>query len=110
MRTIELGATGEKIPLMGQGAWGIKTWGSQEHCEQWKRSLRRGIELGMTHIDTADAHDATIQQIAIAWLINHENVITIPKAFHVEHVEANAEAADITLSKKEMELLNTVST
>ncbi len=50
----------------------------------------------------AKAHNATIQQIAIAWLINHENVITIPKAFQVKHVEANFKATDITLSEEEI--------
>ena len=52
----------------------------------------------------AIAHDATIQQIAIAWLINHKNVITIPKAFKLEHVESNAAAADIILTDKEIKL------
>jgi len=52
----------------------------------------------------AQKHNATIQQIAIAWLINHNNVITIPKAFSVKHMEANAAAADINLSKDELEL------
>ena len=51
-------------------------------------------------------HDASIQQIAISWLINHENVITIPKAFHIEHVEANARSAEIKLSQEEINLLS----
>ena len=53
----------------------------------------------------AKAHDATIQQIAIAWLINHKNVISIPKAFKIEHVEANAKAAEIILSEDELKLI-----
>jgi len=53
----------------------------------------------------AKAHDASIQQIAIAWLINHKNVIAIPKAFKIEHVEANAKAAEITLSENELKLI-----
>lgn len=55
----------------------------------------------------AKSHKATIQQIAIAWLINHDNVIAIPKAFKVKHVESNAEAADIKLKKEDIELLST---
>jgi diketogulonate reductase-like aldo/keto reductase len=55
----------------------------------------------------AKSHKATIQQIAIAWLINHENVIAIPKALKAEHVEANAKAADIKLKKEEIEMLST---
>ena len=270
MRKVELGKTGEKIPILGQGTWGIKSRKGKDYYESWKNSLRRGIELGMTHIDTAEvygfgtsekivgdiiseynrddlfitsklspmhlsfrtmkkaankslkrlginnfdlylihfpspftsrkkqmkildhlvkegktrnigvsnfsveqfkeglsflntdlvtnqlranltrqehvsdslpyyqrngvtltaysplghkgynnlegelrdklnsiakAHDATIQQIAIAWLINHKNVIAIPKAFKIEHVEANAKAAEIILSEKELKLI-----
>ncbi|MFX1274187.1 MAG: aldo/keto reductase [Promethearchaeota archaeon] len=268
MRFVELGKTKEKIPVLGQGTWGIKSRKSKEYYEQWKKSLRRGIELGMTHIDTAEFyghgesekivgevvkeyprdslfitsklfpmhlnkrtmikaaekslkrlglknfdlylihwpspldsikkqmdvmeeiykqgktryigvsnfsveqfkeaqsylkttelvnnqlpanitkpkhihdslpyyqengiimtaysplghrglsnlddlirgdlervakdHDATIHQIAIAWLLNHDNVITIPKAFKLEHLEANAAAVDIKLTDEEI--------
>ena len=270
MRKVELGNTGEKIPVLGQGTWGIKSRKGKDYYETWKNSLRRGIELGLTHIDTAEvygfgtsekvvgdliseynrddlfitsklfpmhmslrtmekaankslkrlginnfdlylihwsspftsrekqmkildhlvkegktryvgvsnfsveqfeeglsflntdlvtnqlhanitkqkhmsdslpyyqkngitltaysplghkgysnlegelidklnsiakAHDATIQQIAIAWLINHKNVIAIPKAFKIEHVEANAKAAEIILNESEVKLI-----
>jgi len=271
MRFIELPKTKEKIPVLGQGTWGVKRFKNSSYYEQWKSSLKKGIELGMTHIDTAEfyghgkaekiisavireygrdglfitsklfpnhlryksmkkaaykslkrlgiknfdlylihwpspfesikkqmkvledlveegktryigvsnfsveqfkkaqnnlkkamlvnnqlhinlnkqkhihsslpyyqtegvivtaysplghrgftnldntlnehlesiakKHNATIQQIAIAWLINHSNVITIPKAFQLKHVEANAKAADIVLSKDELSFL-----
>ncbi len=270
MKKVELGKTGEKIPVLGQGTWGIKSRKGKDYYETWKKSLRKGIELGLTHIDTAEVygfgtseklvseiiseydrddlfitsklfpmhsrlktmkkaadkslkrlgikyfdlylihwpfpliskqkqmeildllikegktryvgvsnfsvkqfkesqnllnaelvtnqlhanitkqkhiseslpyyqkqgiiltaysplghngyttlkgelrenldklsktHNATIQQIAIAWLINHKNVIAIPKAFHIEHVEANAKAAEIILSEAEQKLI-----
>jgi diketogulonate reductase-like aldo/keto reductase len=271
MRKVQLGKTGEQITVLGQGTWGIKKRHKEEYYEQWKQSLRRGIELGITHIDTSEfygggisekivgeviaehnrddlfitsklfpkhfgeesmkkacdkslkrlgiknldlylihwpsfvfgakvkkhmkvmeellnegkiryigvsnysldqfkegneflkkaelvtnqlvanvskqkhihkslpyykkegvtltaysplghrgftklegeiknnldkvakAHNASIQQIAIAWLISHENIITIPKAFQIKHLEANTAAADIKLSKEEIE-------
>ncbi|MDH7517153.1 MAG: aldo/keto reductase [Candidatus Thermoplasmatota archaeon] len=56
MRLTELGKTGEKIPVIGQGTWGIKARKPKDNYDQWKKSLRRGIELGMTHIDTAEAY------------------------------------------------------
>ncbi len=270
MRKVELGKTGEKIPVVGQGTWGLNRLKSRQYYQQWKQSLQKGIELGMTHIDTAEGygfgkaevivgevaaeygrddlfitsklfpahvthkrmkkaaynslkrlnleyvdlylvhwpnpfisikkhmraleelvkegktryigvsnysvdqvmtaqtclkstdivtnqvianvknqnqiqsllyyqkegitltaysplghrgftslrgdirealekiaqnHQATIQQIAIAWLINMDNVITIPKALQIEHVKANAAAADITLTPEEMDML-----
>ena len=58
-----------------------------------------------TNLDkVAKAHNASVQQIAIAWLINHDNVITIPKAFQTKHVEANSVSADIKLSEEEIKL------
>jgi len=56
MRFTELNKTGEKIPVIGQGTWGIKARKSKEYYEQWKKSLLHGLELGMTHIDTAEAY------------------------------------------------------
>jgi len=53
----------------------------------------------------AEKYNASIQQIAIAWLINHDNVIAIPKAFQMRHVEANALAAEIKLSNEEIKSL-----
>ncbi|MFX0155746.1 MAG: aldo/keto reductase [Candidatus Hodarchaeota archaeon] len=270
MKKIKLGKTDEYIPILGQGTWGIKSFRNKDYYEKWKESIRKGIELGITHIDTAEmygrgsseiivgqviseydrddlfittklfpmhtryntmkkaaynslkrleikqidlylihwpsplisiekqmrvledlvnegkvryigvsnfsveqfkeaqkflkdielvnnqlnasitrqkhiikslpyyqneritmtaysplghngynnlkgelkeklekvakAHNSTIQQIAIAWLINHKNVITIPKAFKIEHIEANAKAAEIKLAKEEITL------
>lgn len=56
--------------------------------------------------EVAENHNKTIQQIAIAWLLQYKNVIAIPKAFHTNHVKANAEAASINLTKEEIDLLN----
>ncbi len=50
-------------------------------------------------------YNLTVQQIALAWLINHENIITIPKAFKIDHVVDNAIAAEISLSKEDLEFL-----
>ena len=56
MRYIELGKSKEKIPILGQGTWGLKSGKDSNYYNQWKVSLRKGIELGMTHIDTAEAY------------------------------------------------------
>jgi diketogulonate reductase-like aldo/keto reductase len=53
MIKIELGKTGEKIPILGQGTWGIKKSHNKDEITQIKATLERGIEMGMTHIDTA---------------------------------------------------------
>ena len=48
------GPTGRDVPRIGQGSWNIPERGAA--AEEAKRALRRGIELGMTHIDTAEMY------------------------------------------------------
>ncbi len=54
---------------------------------------------------TAKAHNATVFQIALAWVISHPRVITIPMSFDPQHIKENFEAAEIGLTKEEVELL-----
>lgn len=48
------GPTGRDVPVIGQGTWNVPVRG--ERAEETKRALRRGIELGMVHIDTAEMY------------------------------------------------------
>jgi diketogulonate reductase-like aldo/keto reductase len=48
------GLTGRDVPVVGQGTWNIPT--RSERAEEAKRALRRGIELGMVHVDTAEMY------------------------------------------------------
>jgi len=57
MRKVQLRKTGEQIPVLGQGTMGIKGGKDKEYYETWKTSIRKGIELGMTHIDTAELYN-----------------------------------------------------
>jgi aryl-alcohol dehydrogenase-like predicted oxidoreductase len=57
----------------------------------------------------ADAHDATPTQVALAWVVHHDNVVAIPGASSVAQLEANAAAADLELSADEMTRLTQVS-
>ena len=45
-------------------------------------------------------------QIAIAWLLHQENIIVIPKASRIEHVEQNYAALNITLSAEDLATLD----
>jgi len=42
-------------------------------------------------------------QIAIAWVLRQEGVLTIPKATKPDHVRANREALDIRLTHQDLE-------
>src|SRR5213594_4297640 len=44
----EFGSAAVKVPVIGQGTWNMKRDGLE--------ALRTGIELGMTHIDTAELY------------------------------------------------------
>ena len=50
----------------------------------------------------AKRHDATPAQIAVAWTLRHDNVISIPKATDPQHVRENAAAGAITLSDEDL--------
>lgn len=54
----------------------------------------------------AKARNTTVYQIALAWVVTHPRVITIPMSFNSEHIRENFEAAEIELSADEMERLS----
>ena len=56
----------------------------------------------------AKRHGATSAQIAIAWVLRHPDVMTIPKAGKPEHVRENRGALDIELSSKDLRDLDDV--
>ncbi len=54
MKTRAFGSTGVDLPTIGQGTWDMPESGTRSR--EARRALRRGIELGMTHIDTAEMY------------------------------------------------------
>ncbi|NJC63828.1 aldo/keto reductase [Planosporangium flavigriseum] len=54
----------------------------------------------------ADEHDATPAQIALAWVLRHDGVVTIPKASTPEHVVSNRAAYDIQLTESDLAALD----
>jgi diketogulonate reductase-like aldo/keto reductase len=50
----------------------------------------------------AERHDATPAQIALAWLLQRDNVVTIPKAGTEKHVRENRAALDLKLSASDL--------
>lgn len=49
---------------------------------------------------------ATPAQVALSWLINQPNIITIPKSLNPEHLRQNMEALDLILDEGELVMLN----
>ncbi len=54
----------------------------------------------------AERHEATIFQILLAWSMRDGDVVTIPKAIGITHVEENARAAELVLSADDLSLLD----
>jgi aryl-alcohol dehydrogenase-like predicted oxidoreductase len=52
--------------------------------------------------EVAEAHDVSMSQTALAWLLHQPNVIAIPGASSVEQLERNAAAAEIDLADDEV--------
>ena len=65
--------------------------------------LARNRDLGRI----ADAHNATPAQIALAFTLLRDDVISIPKATALEHVRENAAAAEIVLTAEDRTALDT---
>jgi len=53
-----LGKTGEKIAAIGLGTWGIGGFSTPDHSRDSMaiEAIRYAVELGMTHIDTAEVY------------------------------------------------------
>ncbi|ANI88494.1 oxidoreductase [Arachidicoccus ginsenosidimutans] len=59
----------------------------------------------ITHI--AEAHNATVSQIALAWLLKRAaNILLIPGTKSLHHLQDNLKAADIVLTDEEFEQLS----
>jgi aryl-alcohol dehydrogenase-like predicted oxidoreductase len=56
--------------------------------------------------EVADAHAATLAQIALAWVIRGPAVVAIPGASSVSQLESNVAAADIELTEDEYQTLH----
>lgn len=54
MRSKPFGSTGAIVPVIGQGTWDLAESGPA--VARTKAAMLRGLELGMTHIDTAEMY------------------------------------------------------
>jgi len=69
--------------------------------------IEQGRILGdATLRDVAARHGVTPAQVALAWLIRQEGVITIPKAGRAAHVDDDLAALDLKLTKDDLATLD----
>lgn len=85
--------------------WDLLPW-----CQKHKLPVmaytplgRGGIEDNPTLKRIAKRHNATVFQIALAWVLRENYLMTIPKASNIKHVEENFKALDIKLSAEDLQ-------
>jgi diketogulonate reductase-like aldo/keto reductase len=66
----------------------------------------RNLRVNKTIQAIAEAHSATVFQIALAWLVAQPRVITIPMSYNPQHIRENFEAAEIALTADELKMLD----
>jgi diketogulonate reductase-like aldo/keto reductase len=62
METRAFGATGRRVPVIGQGTWNLERGDEAKAVA----ALRRGLDLGMTHVDTAEMYGRGAAERSIA--------------------------------------------
>jgi len=75
MKTKPFGSTGQNVSVIGQGTWYIDRGDRKAAIA----ALRRGVELGMTHIDTAEMYGDAELVIAEAIAGRRDSVFLVSK-------------------------------
>src|ERR1700727_583896 len=75
MKSRRFGSNGPSVSVIGQGTWYI----DQGHRQTAVAALRRGIDLGMTHIDTAEMYGDAEPVMADAIAGRRDEVFLVSK-------------------------------
>lgn len=75
MRLKSFGSTGYRVPVIGQGTWYIDEQGRATAIA----ALRRGLDRGMTHIDTAEMYGAAEEVVGEAIAGRRDEVFLVSK-------------------------------
>ncbi|MFR5601436.1 MAG: aldo/keto reductase [Lachnospiraceae bacterium] len=68
--------------------------------------LKRGLYKNRTLQEIAAAHQATVSQILLAFVIRNGDIIAIPRTGHPEHAVENGQAANIRLTPEELKRID----
>ena len=87
-----------------EGEWEVLPW-----CHERQIPVMAYCPIAqgdLCHDDTlqsiADRHEATPAQIALAWLLEQDNVVVIPKSSKPHHIRENYAALEISLSDDDL--------
>ena len=96
-----------------QVLYNLKDWGIEYDLIPWSEKQKIPVmaytPLGegrlrnhKTLTEIACRHNATPTQIMLAWVMRTQNIIAIPKASSIAHVEENARSLDISLTEEDL--------
>ncbi len=106
--TKPFGSTGIELPVIGQGTWDVPESGAR--AAEAKRAVRRGIELGMTHLDTAEMYgNGRVEELvgeAIAGLPRETLFVATKVLPSNAHFRGTLDAADRSLKRLRLEYLD----
>jgi diketogulonate reductase-like aldo/keto reductase len=96
MECRQFGSTNREVAVIGQGTWYIDSGGRASAIA----AVRRGLDLGMTHIDTAEMYGAAEELIAEAIVGRREEVFLISKVLpHHASRRGTMAACDASLAR-----------
>jgi diketogulonate reductase-like aldo/keto reductase len=104
-----LGKTGEKIPVLGMGTWRIGDATGEERADE-VRAIRKGVELGMSMIDTAEMYGNGRAESLVGQAVKdiRDDVFIATKAspenFHYDDLIAACDASIRRLGVKHIDL------
>jgi len=112
----ELGIGYVAYSPLGRGIFGGEIQGAQSLAENDRRkahprfqgeNLANNVRLAQAVAALAAGKGCSPAQLALAWLLSRgENIVPIPGTRRIDHLEANAAAADIVLSAAELAALD----
>lgn len=71
--------------------------------------LARGEVFDVPEIqEVADKHGVSEAQVSLAWLMEKDNVVVIPKATTEEHIRDNFEAQELELDEEDIQKINSI--
>lgn len=105
------------LPQTNQVLYNLTRRGPEYDLFPWSRErsmplmayspLEQGRLLGRQALESvASAHGSTPLQVALAWVLRHDDVIAIPKASTTAHVEENHAALELTLTDEDLKALD----
>lgn len=95
------GTTGREVPVIGQGTWRLRD------PDRARNALALGIDLGMTHIDTAELYRGAEEAIAPVIRDRREEIFLVSKVLPSNSSERGTiEACERSLSRLKTDYLD----